>query len=60
MPGSKIRSNLPKSDTFSDQISEHFDSESQNVLKSDLKSPRIILILGKFGPLGDQTGMHVR
>ena len=36
-----------KSWTFSDQILVHFGSPSQNVLKSDLKSPGFVTIGGK-------------
>ena len=40
-----------KSVIFSDQISVHFGSPSQNVLKSDLKKSRICLICGQSDPL---------
>ena len=38
-----------KSGTFSDQISVHFGSESQNVLKYDLKNSCVTL--SNFGPI---------
>ena len=52
----QIVPNWEKSVTFSDQISVHFGSESQNVLKSDLKKSRIFPNLGQFDLLGGQTG----
>ena len=46
----QIRPKWDKSGTFSDQISVHFGSASQNVLKSDLKKSRICLIWSTLGP----------
>ena len=40
-----------KSGTFLDQISVHFGSASQNVLKSDLKKFQIFPISDQFDPL---------
>ena len=44
-----------KSVTFSDQISVHFGSQSQNLLKSDLKKSRICSILGIICPTFGQN-----
>ena len=42
---------MDKSGTFLDQISEHFGSSSQNVLKSDLKNPGFVChIWGQSDP----------
>ena len=39
---------IDKSGTFSDQVSVHFGSASQNVLKPDLKKTRIFLSVLMF------------
>ena len=54
----KSRSNwtqIDKSGTFSDQISEHFGSMSQNVLKSDLKKSQIFPIWGRSKSIWNQV-----
>ena len=61
-----------KSGTYSDQISVHFGSVSQNVLKSDLKKSRICPMktfltdvrfgskVGQIGPKWDKSSMMKR
>ena len=47
----QISSTWDKSWAFSNQISVHFGSPSQNVLKSDLKKPRICPIWDQSDPI---------